>query len=287
MADPIVERVTLAGPSVFGGGRVIASPFQFFFDGATNLRVEGWNSKANTSLLVQGLFLNQDGKQEWFSHTVLLTDNRLRTERSFPMGRGFLQTLAVTAVGSGVRIGQTFARVTVILGFSGATLILGTMLQGYVTAQQGLGWPGSPVVSSQESGGYHRAITGTTPAAGAQISETVPTGAEWEFLSLQGNLETSADVADRRPMLILDTGASTYCISPSPLTTPASSLQSINWAAGMVNAASFGTIRATAGVPIDMRMIAGHRLRTFVDGMQVLDQWQSPTYVVKEWLEAS
>src|ERR1700752_1622750 len=192
MAGELVERVIVATPTQSAGGRIIASPFQFFFDGNTNLRIEGRNSLTGVTLRMQGLFFTERSNLEWFTRDVALTNDRMRTAQDFGMGKGFLQTLVVTAVGAAPVIGQTFTRVTVILGLGGATLVLGTMLQGYVTSQQGLGWPGSPIRSSLEEGGYLRAFAGTAPAAGAVVSETVPSGARWQVRTVGVRLTTDA-----------------------------------------------------------------------------------------------
>src|SRR4051812_32014952 len=107
-------------------------------------------------------------------------------------------------------IGQTFVRVQLIRGLSGATLPIATLLQGYVTSRQDLAYPGSPIRMSTEDAFPVRIITGTDPAAGVEIVETVPDGAVWELVSVTARLVTSAAAAVRFPMLQLDHGGSTF-----------------------------------------------------------------------------
>jgi len=100
MGNGAGERIIVANPLVSAGGRVIASPFQFYLDGADNLRIEGWNSLTGVSLQVYGRFFKDDGTVQVFQQVLALTANRLRTVGDFAIVRGYLLNLVVTAVGA-------------------------------------------------------------------------------------------------------------------------------------------------------------------------------------------
>src|SRR5216684_7447604 len=85
----------------------------------------------------------------------------------------------------------------------GTAIVLGTLLGGYVTAVQALGFPGSPVSNSLDGTPPAVEGNGNTPAVGADTFDTVPLGARWEILYYSAKLTTSAAVANRRPSLTL------------------------------------------------------------------------------------
>ena len=174
MAGGKGERVVAASPIPIAGGRVIASPFQFYLDGNDNIRVEGWNSCIGAVLEVQGRAIDENGQTQTFNMSLPLTADRMRARRDFAAVRGYILNLIAIARDVEPCIGQTFVRVSIIRGFTGATIVLGVLLQGYVTSQQGLGWPGSPIENSLEAFPVNRCLLGTVPSVGQNFSETVP-----------------------------------------------------------------------------------------------------------------
>jgi hypothetical protein len=286
MAPTVVERVIVAEPT-HAGSRVIASPFQFGVTGEDNLRISVWNALAGCVVAVHGRFLNDQGKIEPFTHTITPTSDRMVTSIIKALGRGFVLNLAVFASAGAPKIGQTFVKVDVLRGLTGATVILGTMLQGYVTAQQGLGWPGSPIQSSLDTPGVERIIDGTTPAPGNPINEVVPTGARWQVLAVRCNLLTDATVANRQPFLRFDTtsGLGYFVQGVSTTIGPSASMFSF-WANGVqVNAAI--TTQPVAPLPVESTMFGG--MGVFVDAvnLQAGDRFSQVILLVREWLEAN
>src|SRR4051794_36291420 len=55
-----------------------------------------------------------------------------------------------------------------------------------------------------------KTVTGPDPAAGAEILVTVPAGKWWLLRALRFTLVTSATVANRRPALTIDDGATEW-----------------------------------------------------------------------------
>lgn len=161
-----IERAFVASPVSSAAGRVIASPFQFYTTGEDNLRIVSSNSLAGVSLRVEARFIDPAGTISAQSWDHVPNSDRTPRTTDYRLGVGALLNLTVYASSGAPRIGQTFVMVQLIRGDAPAAIVLGTMLQGYVTAVQHLAWPGSPIQSSIEGGGYPRAIVGTTPAAG-------------------------------------------------------------------------------------------------------------------------
>jgi len=285
MATSGGERVITASPIPIAGGRVVAAPFQFYLDGADHLRVEGWNTATGAAVQVFGRFLNEQGQVEVFAHVLPLTNERLRATEDFAMGRGFILNLVATVTGATSLIGQTFARLSVIRGFTGATIVLGTLLQGYVTSQQGLGWPGSPIQASTEGGGYPRAITGTTPPAGASVSEACPTGARWDLQAFHCGLTADATVVTRTVYLTTTRGGVHRFAQTHPQQALASQTPDWFWAGGVPTETLINNWYVTAGLPTPTILLGSDEIRVLVLNIQAGDQIRDVTYLVEEWLE--
>jgi hypothetical protein len=280
------EISAAAQPNVVGGGRVISSPFQFFVDGADNLLVEGWNTVASARLEIVYRFVEPTGTVRVERHELTLTADRVGAERIIGLQPGALLNMSVVAIGAAPRIGQTFVCVKLVRGTGAAAIVVGLLLQGYVTAEQGLGWPGSPIVDSITGGGVIRTISGTNPAAGAEISEAVPTGARWQLLYLRTNLVASAAVAVRAPNLRLNTtSGANKCFIPAPQTITAGQDVGITWGSGSAQFSDTGNRQSLASLPNDVILLAGETINTVTFNLDVGDDWAGPQLVVREWLE--
>lgn len=279
------ERAFLASPIASAGGRVIASPFQFLVDGTDHLRIEGWNIKTGAALEVTYRFVGLDGTIRVERHVLALTADRSAAELNVTLAPGYLVNMIAVVVGATPKIGETFVCIKLIRGISSAAIVVGMLLSGYVTAEQGLGWPGSPIGDSLSGDGVTRTIVGTTPAAGNDLAETVPTGARWEFISLATHLHASATAGARTPFLVFRSGSDIFCRATPPLQVMASEDSFLNWGAGMPSIGVAAYTSFQAGTPNKMALLAGEVFATATGGLKVDDQYGAPTYKVREWLE--
>lgn len=279
-----VERVI---PSAVGGagGRIIATPFQFYSDGSDNVRVEVWNSASNVTIAVDGRWQQARASVDAFAQRIPVTNTRARNVFDFALGEGYVLNLVVYAAGGTPRIGQTFVRVSLIRGLGGATIVLGTLLQGYVTGVQGLGWPGSPIESSIAGGGLVRFIQGTNPPAGSEIFEQVPTGARWELVQLGAQLVTSAVAGNRRPAITFQSLPVNLVSNPNPgVLGPGGSI-AFAWGQGMPLDTSFSTLAIWGGLTTGVQLFAGDSIGINTQFLDPGDNWGPPAYYVREWLE--
>jgi len=281
----MAERVFPAQPISTAAGRVLASPFQFLTTGEDNLRIACANSLAGVTLAIQGRRLTSQGSIEAFAWTFTPTSDRLVTSQLFSLGVGAILNLTIFAAVGAPQIGQCFVQAKLVRGFSGALVVLGTILQGYVTSSQELAWPGSPIQSSIETGGYARVVTGTTPALGAQLSETVPTGARWELRSLLAQLTTSAVAGVRQPALVLNDGARTYGLALNPGTLGPSAQLTFVWQVGLPAVPVTAGYSPIGNLPYPLTLSGGHRVFSVLNGGDPGDQWDTVHYAVREWLE--
>ncbi len=81
--------------------------------------------------------------------------------------------------------------------------IVQQLTSGYIYAQKALSWPNTQQVDLRPGGGKLSNFVGSDPAAGAEISETVPNGEVWKIKNMQTFLTTNATVGTRRPKFII------------------------------------------------------------------------------------
>jgi len=287
---PIPANIVALGPALLLKGVVLPSFAQFAVTGEDNIQVKTIGSIAGALVNIQGRFLDAAAQGVLpFSYAVpVASDGLTVTTQTFALGTGYLLNLTAFVTGATPQIGQVFVIVQIIRGISGATFLLGTLLQGYVTSTQGLGWPGSPIQSSLDSKPRLRVITGTTPALGAEVSETCPNGAVWRVRGIKLKLTASAAAAARVPDLTFYTSgldedlhlpASTLTASQSGhfYFSPGAPAQGENLSpTNIINTGPLNHYQLMRG---------GDNFATVTAQLQAGDQYAAPQYFVEELLE--
>jgi hypothetical protein len=255
-----------------------------YLTGEDNLRLTTWGTQANRVVSLEGRTLKPDGSLEPFVETQTPSSDRSAVTSIYPVSEGLLTNLHVrVSTGASIR-GHIYAIVELVRGQSGGVLPLGTLLSGYVTSAGRLAWPEGPNEPSPAGFGRIRLITGTNPAAGAEISETVPTGARWKLRTFIYTLVTSAAVANRRPVLTIDDGATTIWESFTNVAQTAT--QTAKYRAGVgVPFLLYDTLAYHLPLPSDLLLPAAARIRTVTALIDVADDYGAPVYAVEEWLE--
>lgn len=275
----------LATPFVSAGARVIASPFQFVADVDTAIRVVSVCSAAGVVLAVQGRRFDERGQLQVITETHTPASNRTTTTTTFKPGAGALLNLTVFAAQGAPLVGQCYVMVQLLRSTGATAIVLGTLLGGYVTSTQALGFPGSPVMSSTEGEPVSRAILGTTPAAGAEWIETVPTGARWELLSVFYGFTADATIAQRISDLVLRSSATNFLRLLSNASIAAAETWAISWAPNLPSIIYAGLFAAAASLPQRPILRAGDTFGSVTTGIQAGDQYTAPRYILREWLE--
>jgi hypothetical protein len=256
----------------------------WFFTGEDHLRVRSFGALAGVVLAVEGRFLTADGQLISVGERHVPNSDRTEATSLHTLGEGFLLNLSVRASTGSPRVGQVFVTVEVVRGRLGAVQILGALTAGYVTDTQRLAWPGTPAARSIDGPGVIRSITGTDPAAGAEISETVPTNARWRLLALRANLTTDATVATRVVSLRLAPAATLTASIQAPNSQAASATYAYNYALESADRA----LVVTADIPVRLPQNAlpgGSTISTVTAGIVAGDNWGAPGYTVEEWIE--
>lgn len=265
---------------------LVKLPYSLYVDGDDYLRISVLGAFTPVAVTVSGRLMKPDGDHSTFSFAVSSPGSRVAPATSIvPIGCGWIENVTAIASG-GSGLPGTYVTVDLVRGQAGAGGVVGTLLAGYVSSLVRLAFPGSIVRSPLEGPGVIRSITGTNPAAGAQISETVPTGARWRLLSLLATLVTDANAATREPALTFDDGTNVYARYPATQTQAASLTRRFQWGDATPLAALQQDATIIAEIPT-LQLLGGHRIGTLITNSQAGDDWAAPQYLVEEWLEGA
>ncbi len=275
--NPLHRQVTLLTDK-------IPPPGALYISQEDAMEMSLWNSLPGLTARIVTRFLRPDGV---ITPTVKLftpSSDRARNTFKIDLTEGFLLSVAVTNHFGAPLRGQTFCTVELTRGPTGAAVSHEVLIQEYIFNLSYAGWPGGMIRSPLEGPGVMRSIVGTDPAAGAEISETVPTNARWRLIAFTSTLVTSAAVANRRLRLVHDDGANIYCNAFSTLLLPASTTTTVTWGDSYPLVENTDQ-QITAPLPRQDMLLAGSRIRTITTNFQAGDNWAAPVYLVEEWIE--
>jgi hypothetical protein len=283
MPEPLVPSFAPPFPPLVAMG---GAPL--YLTGEDELRLTVFNGAAGVTVTLTGRVLEfGQTRPTPFKQTLVPATDRSASAIVLGLGDGWLLNCQVIVSAGTPLLGQTFARLSLVHGHTSGADELFTLAENYITAKQSVSYPGVNGTRSLDGAGALRSIIGTTPGAGAEVSETVPTGARWELIAFEADLTTSAAAANRLPTLTLDDGANVYFHSSAT----GNELASLTWANGWVQGLAFifdGTRQiAQSFIPTNNRLGSGHRIRTQTFGIQGADQYASPKYLVREWIEGA
>jgi len=128
-----------------------------------------------------------------------------------------------------------------------------------------------------------RVVLLPSPAAGVDAVATVPATAQWELISLQAQLVTSAAVANRVPHLVLTDGQ-----GHSLFNFPAANNQlagvTKQYSGGVADVAADFDNAAALVLPYGLKLLQGWTVGFATTALDVADQWSKFNLLVKEWL---
>jgi hypothetical protein len=283
--DSIFEQELTPAPLAFLGEQLSPSPFHFRFTGEDFLELASYNSQSGVVIAVQGRMLDPVEGIKPFAHYHIPNTDRSRRLEVFGLANGYLLNAVVFASSGTPRVNQTFISLHVIRGQGAARVLLATLLQGYITAEQELGFPGSPLHNSIEGGGCIRIITGTDPAAGASSVETVPTNARWQLLSYAIVFTAVAGGANRHGVLQLTNGSRPYFQVAQDFAQGPSTTVTYTWAQGGLQPTTGNIESFLSALPNEAILLAGHQIVAYATPLTAGDDLSAPIFIVREWLE--
>lgn len=256
----------------------------FYMTGEDRLRIVTAASVAGITVRIAGRFLTIGGELTVFEEEQTPGAARVPVTREISLGDGWLLNLEVFHATTGAQLGATYSSVRVVRGGLGALRELAALIQGFCNFHNRMIWPNAQNTRSTEGEGLYRVVTGTNPAAGVEVIETVPAGAIWRPVSLQAILVTDATVINRAVRFALDDGASEYYRSPGLANHPASTTVTYSAASNATIVVAGIDTTLLHALPQDLRMLAGHRIRTATANLQAGDNWSAPVMLIQEWL---
>ena len=283
MADFQTPILTLS-PGVTFDASDVSPNNGVYITPADTLFLTVWSLLAGQTVQVSSRIILPDGTISFNVWQYITLGNRQNERATFNVPEGFLISLNVISLGTGQQRGTLFVAVQVQRGAFGNFLLGQTLCQGYVTQQSNVFYPGAQDGYAFEGRGHIRTITGTTPAAGAEVSEVVPAGAMWRVIAFNYNLITSATVAGRQSTLTYTDGLNIYALMSPPSAQPASNSDQYHWGDGLALTSGFNGI-FNAPLVREAYLTAGLRIQTETILIQTGDQYSGVTYLVEEWLQ--
>lgn len=278
--EPLTRR-----PFVTWGLEDIQPFFGAYVSPNDRLALHIYNAATGTEVQVAGRVLTFQKDIVPFSQLTTPTTDRVRTEQFIDLPEGFIHTCVVTINAGVVRRGQCYIRLLINRGRVAGGISQILLASGYISNTNWLTWPPGRATHSLEAPGGIRLISGTDPAAGAEISETVPTSARWRLLTIRYTLVTSAVAGTRRSNLVLDDGTTIFARHIAGVTQGVSTTLVYNWGVGLsrLTAAVTGE---TMDPFIDYVQLRGaFRFRTDTTSLDAGDNYSAPDFLVEEWIE--
>lgn len=259
------------------------APSRYISDTET-LRLTVFNSVASVRVALRARKIDEDGESKFASNDVVPATDRTASVVDVQPGAGWLVGVAAIVTAGAPQDGQTFAIVSIGIGNGNNYTETEVLAAGYISTGRRLSWPGSVIGAPIEGDGALRVITGTTPGAGVEISETVPTNARWQLLAFKARLTASATVANRTPRLTIDDGTNVVIESPTSATQAAAAVDPYYWVAALGYTFGASGSDIVNGLPAPTFLRAGFRMRTSTINLQVGDTWDQVFYFVREWI---
>lgn len=256
-----------------------------WIEASDRLYVAAYSSVASLAVRFSGYFRKANGEVSEYAVTLAPTSDRAVTEGNVFFGAGFLLSCVAHLASGNANRGQCYVRAHVQRGEGTPAVKLHHVIGGYVTDEYGPSFPMGKIEGSLEGPGIMRSITGTNPAAGVEISETVPTGARWKVHSVQATLVTSGAGANRGPALTYDDGTTIFAQVGDFYNQTAGLTSAWCWAIHFVPMVSLNTF-LTNNMAYAGQLLAGYRIRTVTINVQAGDNWGAPQLSVEEWIEA-
>ena len=139
---------------------------------------------------------------------------------------------------------------------------------------------------AKDGPGSNQSITGTDPAAGTEVSETVPANTIWSIRNIAATLVTDSNAANRRVRATLDDGSTVYYRVSSGVDQTLTLTVLYSWAPTGASAVGVVAVTdATVNIPLPTPTIlsAGHRFITITDAILAGDNWGAPQLSVEAW----
>jgi hypothetical protein len=261
-------------PEVHFLQRHVSPPPAAYFGPDDELQTTVFTTATTTGLQLALRYFDPTGRLQYQLESLDGASLSTVTTKVWTLPEGFMLGVAVTNLGGGLADGVCWVSIGLQESLQANRPAHTILAQGYVTNLYGVEWPTPPVRAVPGSGGTQIPISQSiaNPAAGADWVFTVPAAKQYILKSAYFTLVTSATVATRSVLLVIDDGANRLFRGDTNATQAASLTQ--------IYSAGSGTIGQTAaiqtntiGLPTDMPLAAGWRVGTQTLNIQAADQF--------------
>ena len=282
--DPESSRLTSRPPLADITGALVQPPSRVYIGVDDRLYVRSRNSLASVRLQLAGRLLTAEGVIVPFNFDHIPVNDRTVRILSFRLAEGYLLSAVVFPSVGAPRRGQTFVELGLLRGRGVAADVLDVLARDYVAIEEPLAFPGGPIRSSLEGPGAVLSITGTDPAAGAEITETVPTDARWKLRAFRYTLVTDATAANRQSAVQLSDGSTAFHRGRVHTAQTATQTHAYNHSLQNHFQANVASVNYQNILP-DVLLGAGFTIATITGALQGGDDYGAPQLLVEEWIE--
>lgn len=283
MAQALREAMGRPDPVAFDRFRA-AFPGALYVSRDDELELRTYGSVAGMTAVARVRMLSPGGDVVPNTWRLATSANGTAGTLRVQVGEGFLLALTVENEGGAPMRGQHYAAVRVFHGGPITPERVQVLVEGYITTETLLAWPAPTSAAGPDP---RRALVVTAvanPAAGAEISITIPTARRARLQLLYFDLVTSVTVANRSLELIIDDGVDILWREVAFDGQPASTTRHY-----MVAPIGFEhAVRANDAVitvPAEFWMRGGWRIRTITALLQAADQFSAIRLVTEEHLD--
>jgi len=291
--EPLIrstEALRARFPNPNTRAQVIVSPYQMPIGDEDSFRLNAAANGSGVIISADYRWLSPDGTIQVNSRTLSVPATRTVAEAEFRTGEGYLLSVVIRTTGELAPFTLCYVSLELIRGFTGARIVMGQIIGGYVTNRHGLAWPGTPIIDSLEGPGVSvGAAVGSSPA-GTEPTLVVPLGAFYRVHSLVSSFVAGAAAANRflYAQKIGNADISWLIANLTPMT--ANQGGTATWAPGLplnsVNYSAGGYVQ-TNGLPEQVPLRPGEFITLGALNMQAADQFARADFEYTEWLQVT
>lgn len=240
--------------------------------------LEASSTDASATLRFSGKFLSTDGEIRAFTEDMVITGTGTQTAVTSRIGPCWLMGFSVRVVAGTITDGEVVCSVHIARASASTPVHVMTLASGEVTNTRALG---IGAYTGVDAALVSYAIS--DPAAGAEISYTVPAGVSGQLMRLFYTQVFDANVAVRTPVIYILRGTGYY----------AAATAGGGWTAGLTVQfeASFGAPTTSVSLPTsnfyegrglsNFILLPGDVIKTRTTNIQVGDQISNASFVIR------
>lgn len=236
---------------------------------------------SNLSFTLSARLLMPDGTIVPNQWTRVVAGQRNATYTPIPLPECFILAISLTANTDSTMRG-CFGQIIISRGQPNIGVISQVLASGFCCSTLAISWPSGVNTNNVDCAGNIRNITGTTPAAGAEISESVPANARWLLISIRLLLTTTATAGNRQIVIRITDGVTIFYEGEAASAMPPSTALAAVFAAGGVSKAA-ALVVSTNPLPSPLILNQAWQIKTLTGSIAAGDQYSAPQYAVEEW----